>query len=40
MLDILGILVVAAFFIGCELYVRYCDRLMTTSGQERGTRDA
>lgn len=31
MLDVAGIVVCIAFFVGCELYVRYCDRLLNES---------
>jgi hypothetical protein len=38
MLDIAGVLVVVAYFVGCELYVRYCDTLLEDSQRDRGDR--
>lgn len=38
MLDVASIATVIAFFIGCEAYIGYCDRLLNTSGRERSGR--
>lgn len=35
MLDVASIGVGVLFFIGCEFYIRYCDRLLTAS-QSKG----
>ena len=39
MLDVAGVGVCVLFFIGCELYIRYCDRLLRQSrAKGRGIR--
>lgn len=39
LLDIAGVLTVVAYFVGCEIYTRYCDRLLEASQRDRGGRN-
>ncbi len=36
MLDVLGLGLGVLFFVGCEFYIHYCDRLLTKSQSKGG----